>query len=221
MLDEIGTPDHAEPWIRAAVDRGDRLMGFGHRVYKTDDPRSLFLRDVARSLGGAQVEFAEQVERTAVEVLGELKPGRKLYTNVEFYAGIVMDTCGIPARCSPRPSRRAGSSAGPPTSSSRRPTTGSSARRPLRRAAPTPAGPERLTTSPDDREAWEARAGSDGERKLGGTVRCAVSGLRQSHSPVGPWVGRSPGAPQSIRGAGHAARSATLPGCADSRRRSG
>ena len=75
---------------------GDRIMGFGHRVYKTDDPRSLFLRDVARSLGGTLVDFAEQVERTAVEVLAELKPGRQLYTNVEFFAGVVMHTCGIP-----------------------------------------------------------------------------------------------------------------------------
>ncbi len=96
MLDEIGTPDRAEAWVRAAVDRGDRIMGFGHRVYKTDDPRSVFLRHVARSLGGDLVDFAEQVERTAVDVLAELKPGRQLYTNVEFFAGVVMHTCGVP-----------------------------------------------------------------------------------------------------------------------------
>lgn len=96
MLDDIGTPDRAEAWIRQAMSRGDRIMGFGHRVYKTDDPRSTFLREVARSLGGDLVDFAEQVERTAVEVLAELKPGRRLYTNVEFYAGVVMHTCGIP-----------------------------------------------------------------------------------------------------------------------------
>ncbi len=96
MLDSIGTPDRAEAWIRAAVERGDRIMGFGHRVYKTDDPRSLFLRDVARSLGGPLVDFAEEVERTTVEVLADLKPGRQLYTNVEFFAGVVMHTCGIP-----------------------------------------------------------------------------------------------------------------------------
>ncbi len=96
MLDSIGTPDRAEAWIREAVLRGDRIMGFGHRVYKTDDPRSVFLRDVARSLGGDLVDFAEQVERTTVDVLAELKPGRQLYTNVEFFAGVVMHTCGIP-----------------------------------------------------------------------------------------------------------------------------
>jgi citrate synthase len=96
MLDSIGTIDHADAWIRDAVERGDRLMGFGHRVYKTDDPRSVLLRSVAEHLGGLQVEFAKQVEQRAVEILAELKPGRKLYTNVEFYAGIVMDICGVP-----------------------------------------------------------------------------------------------------------------------------
>jgi citrate synthase len=96
MLDAIGSADNAEPWLRAAVERGDRLMGFGHRVYKTDDPRSLMLREVAESLGGEKMELARCIEATAIRVLDELKPGRKLYTNVEFYAGIVMDSCGIP-----------------------------------------------------------------------------------------------------------------------------
>jgi citrate synthase len=96
MLDEIGTADRAEAWLRDAVERGDRLMGFGHRVYKTDDPRSLMLREVADSLGGDKMELARHIEATAVRVLEELKPGRRLYTNVEFYAGIVMDRCGIP-----------------------------------------------------------------------------------------------------------------------------
>ncbi len=96
MLDEIGTPDRADAWLRDAVGRGDRLMGFGHRVYKTDDPRSVFLADVARRLHGPLVDFAAEVEARAVAVLAELKPGRRLYTNVEFYAGVVMSTCGIP-----------------------------------------------------------------------------------------------------------------------------
>ncbi|GIU89088.1 MAG: hypothetical protein KatS3mg010_0187 [Acidimicrobiia bacterium] len=96
MLDEIGTADRAEAWLRAAVERGDRLMGFGHRVYKTDDPRSLMLREVADSLGGEKMELARHIEATAIRVLDELKPGRRLYTNVEFYAGIVMDAAGVP-----------------------------------------------------------------------------------------------------------------------------
>ena len=96
MLDAIGTPERADAHIRAAVERGERIMGFGHRVYKTDDPRSLLLRSVTERLGGPLVEFSQSVERTTVDVLAELKPGRQLYTNVEFYAGVVMHTCGIP-----------------------------------------------------------------------------------------------------------------------------
>ncbi len=96
MLDAIGTPDRAKAWIREAVTRGDRIMGFGHRVYKTDDPRSVFLREVARALGGPLFEFAEEVEQITVATLAELKPGRRLYANVEYFAGVVMHTCGIP-----------------------------------------------------------------------------------------------------------------------------
>jgi citrate synthase len=96
MLDAIGSADRAEAYLRDAVARGDRIMGFGHRVYKTDDPRSLLLRSVSEHLGGPLVEFSQAVERTTVDVLAELKPGRQLYTNVEFYAGVVMHTCGIP-----------------------------------------------------------------------------------------------------------------------------
>jgi citrate synthase len=97
MLDEIQTPDRAEAWVRTAVERGDRIMGFGHRVYKTDDPRSVMLRSVAERLGGPRVELARAVERTVIDTLAELKPGRQLYTNVEFYAGVVMEEVGLPA----------------------------------------------------------------------------------------------------------------------------
>jgi len=96
MLDAIGTPDKAEPWIRASVMKGERIMGFGHRIYKTDDPRSVMLRGVAERLGGDMVDFAKKVETTVVEVLAELKPGRNLYANVEFYAGVVMNEVGLP-----------------------------------------------------------------------------------------------------------------------------
>ena len=95
-LDAIGTPEHTEEWVRRAVDGGERIMGFGHAVYKTADPRSVMLRDIARSLGGPRVDFAVQVEETVERVLAELKPGRELHTNVEFYAGVVMEQCGIP-----------------------------------------------------------------------------------------------------------------------------
>jgi citrate synthase len=96
MLDDIGSPDRAEAWVRAAVGRGDRIMGFGHRVYKGKDPRSALLREVATTVGGPTAEFATSVEDTIVRVLAEEKPGRALNANVEFYAGVVMDACGIP-----------------------------------------------------------------------------------------------------------------------------
>ncbi|HET8619244.1 MAG TPA: citrate/2-methylcitrate synthase [Acidimicrobiales bacterium] len=96
LLDAIGTPENARPYLVDAVTNGEKIMGFGHRVYKTDDPRSLFLRDVAERIGAEKVGFARQVEQTVVDVLAELKPGRNLYANVEFYAGVVMEHTGLP-----------------------------------------------------------------------------------------------------------------------------
>ncbi|WP_329349192.1 citrate synthase/methylcitrate synthase [Streptomyces sp. NBC_01261] len=95
-LDAIGTPDRIDPWIRARVLAGDRIMGFGHAIYRTEDPRSRMLREVAQQFGGPRVEFAVEVERQVETILAELKPGRELHTNVEFYAGLVMELCGLP-----------------------------------------------------------------------------------------------------------------------------
>jgi citrate synthase len=96
MLDAIGSPENAEPWLRHAIEHGDKLMGFGHRIYKTIDPRSQLLHEVARELHSERVEFSEIVEKTAVELLAELKPGRELYANVEFYAGVVLEAASLP-----------------------------------------------------------------------------------------------------------------------------
>ncbi|MFJ2155733.1 citrate synthase/methylcitrate synthase [Streptomyces sp. NPDC087856] len=95
-LDAIGTPDRIDPWIRERVLAGDRIMGFGHAIYRTEDPRSRMLREVAQQFGGPRVEFAVEVERQVEAILAELKPGRELHTNVEFYAGLVMELCGLP-----------------------------------------------------------------------------------------------------------------------------
>jgi citrate synthase len=97
LLDAIGTIENARPHVVDLVHRGEVIMGFGHAVYKTEDPRSLFLRDVAERIHAEKLVFAAEVERTVVEVLKELKPGRNLYANVEFYAGVVMDHCGLPS----------------------------------------------------------------------------------------------------------------------------
>ncbi|MFC9459196.1 citrate synthase/methylcitrate synthase [Streptomyces sp. NPDC058430] len=95
-LDAIGTPDRIDGWIRERVLAGDRIMGFGHPVYRTEDPRSRMLRGIAERFGGPTVEFAVEVERHVESILAELKPGRELHTNVEFYAGVVMELCGLP-----------------------------------------------------------------------------------------------------------------------------
>ncbi|UXY38276.1 citrate synthase/methylcitrate synthase [Streptomyces albidocamelliae] len=95
-LDAIGTPERIDSWIRERVLAGDRIMGFGHAVYRTEDPRSRMLRETALAFGGPRVEFAVEVERRVEAILAELKPGRELHTNVEFYAGVVMELCGLP-----------------------------------------------------------------------------------------------------------------------------
>ncbi|MFG3660408.1 citrate synthase/methylcitrate synthase [Streptomyces sp. NPDC047706] len=95
-LDAIGTVDRIDPWIRERVLAGDRIMGFGHPVYRTEDPRSRMLRGIAQEFGGPLVDFAVEVERRVETILAELKPGRELHTNVEFYAGVVMELCGLP-----------------------------------------------------------------------------------------------------------------------------
>lgn len=101
MLDDIGSPERADAWVRARVQRGERIMGFGHAVYRTEDPRSRLLRGVAQrlraeGLASERVDVAVTVEQTVLRVLDELKPGRSLRTNVELYAAVVMEACGIP-----------------------------------------------------------------------------------------------------------------------------
>lgn len=96
MLDEIGTPDRAGAWIDDALARGERLMGFGHRVYRTDDPRGALLREIGVGLGGPLVDLALEVEQTALERLARRSPHRPLRTNVEYWAGVVMATVGVP-----------------------------------------------------------------------------------------------------------------------------
>jgi citrate synthase len=72
-------------------------MGFGHRVYRTDDPRSAALKETALALGGPVVELAVAVERIALDCLERKYPERQLRTNVEYYAGVVLHECGLPA----------------------------------------------------------------------------------------------------------------------------
>jgi citrate synthase len=95
-LEAIGEPANAATWVRAAIEGGQRIMGFGHPVFRTDDPRSVMLRGVAQGIGGELVDFAVTVERIITETLAELHPDHPLYANVEYYAGVVMSLCGLP-----------------------------------------------------------------------------------------------------------------------------
>lgn len=95
-LDAIGTPDRAARWVRAEVAAGRRIMGFGHAVYRAPDPRSALLREVAERLGGPLVDRAVAVEAEILATLAEMKPDRPLPSNVEYYAGVIMETVGLP-----------------------------------------------------------------------------------------------------------------------------
>lgn len=93
-LDRAG--EHPERWIVDELGAGRRLMGFGHAVYRTADPRSELLREVARGLGGARVAQALAFQEEAERQLAQRRPQRPLHANVEFYAAVVMEQCGIP-----------------------------------------------------------------------------------------------------------------------------
>ena len=99
MIEEIGTADRADGWIRDAVQHGKRIMGFGHRIYKVRDPRAEVLYKAAWLLAeetGEQssLDLAKEVERVAVQVLLDEKPGRNLNTNVEFYTALLLRDVG-------------------------------------------------------------------------------------------------------------------------------
>jgi len=96
MLDEVEASGDAEQWVKDALDRGERLMGFGHRVYRAEDPRARVLRRTARELGSARVEVAEALEQAALAELHARKPDRVLATNVEFWSAVVLDYAEVP-----------------------------------------------------------------------------------------------------------------------------
>jgi len=96
MLDEIGSVERAGSWIADAMARGQRLMGFGHRVYRTEDPRAACLRETAEAIGAPRFALARAVEIEALGRLRRAKPDRVLATNVEFWAAVVLEAAGIP-----------------------------------------------------------------------------------------------------------------------------
>ena len=97
MLDEVAEMGDAERYVKALLDRGERLMGFGHRVYRAEDPRARVLRRTARELRSERYEVAEALEQAALAELKARKPDRVLATNVEFWSAVVLDMAEVPA----------------------------------------------------------------------------------------------------------------------------
>jgi citrate synthase len=101
MLEEVAAMGDAERWVRDALANRKRIMGFGHRIYRAEDPRSRLLKRTARELGAPQIEVAEELEQVALRALQERHPERVLATNVEYYSAIVLDVAEIPPPLAP------------------------------------------------------------------------------------------------------------------------
>jgi len=101
MLDDVMALGDAERWVNEALGAGKRIMGFGHRIYRAEDPRSRLLKRTAQELGSQYVEVAEELERVALAALQERHPERVLATNVEYYSAVVLDVADIPPALAP------------------------------------------------------------------------------------------------------------------------
>ena len=96
MLDDVEAEGDAERYVKALLDRGERLMGFGHRVYRAEDPRARVLRRTSQEIGSRRVEVAEALENAALAELKARRPDRVLATNVEFWSAVVLDFAEVP-----------------------------------------------------------------------------------------------------------------------------
>ena len=96
MLDDVAAAGDAERYVKQVLDSGQRLMGFGHRVYRAEDPRARVLRRTAREIGAPRVEVAEALEQAALAELQARRPDRVLATNVEFWSAVVLDFAEVP-----------------------------------------------------------------------------------------------------------------------------
>ena len=97
MIEEVERTGDAQAYVRGILDRGERLMGFGHRVYRAQDPRAKVLRRTAKELGAPRYDVALALEEAALSELRERRPDRVLETNVEFWAAIMLDFAEVPA----------------------------------------------------------------------------------------------------------------------------
>src|SRR4051794_20093168 len=96
MLDDVEETGDAERYVKEVLDRGERLMGFGHRVYRAEDPRARVLRRTAREIGAPRLQVAEALEQAALAELEARRPDRVLATNVEFWSAVILDYANVP-----------------------------------------------------------------------------------------------------------------------------
>jgi len=101
MLDAAAQAGDVDRYVNDLLDRGDRLMGFGHRVYRAEDPRARLLRGTAKELGAPRYDVAEELEQAALAALRRKSPDRPLETNVEFWSAVVLDVADIPPALAP------------------------------------------------------------------------------------------------------------------------
>jgi citrate synthase len=101
MLDAAAESGDPESYVQGLIERGERLMGFGHRVYRAEDPRARLLKGTAKELGAPRYEVADQLEQAALAALREKSPDRPLETNVEFWSAVVLDVADVPPQLAP------------------------------------------------------------------------------------------------------------------------
>ena len=101
MLDAAAEAGDPAGYVNGLIERGERLMGFGHRVYRAEDPRARLLRGTAKELGAPRYDVAEELERAALAALRKKSPDRPLETNVEFWSAVVLDVAAVPPELAP------------------------------------------------------------------------------------------------------------------------
>jgi len=101
MLDAAAESGDPESYVNGLIERGERLMGFGHRVYRAEDPRARLLKGTAKELGAPRYDVAAELEQAALVALRKKSPDRPLETNVEFWSAVVLDVADIPPQLAP------------------------------------------------------------------------------------------------------------------------
>jgi citrate synthase len=101
MLDEVARTGDPESYVKSILSEHGKIMGFGHRVYRAEDPRSRILKRVAQEVGSPRIEVAEALEEAALAALREYKPDYVIATNVEFYSAVLLDAADVPPDLTP------------------------------------------------------------------------------------------------------------------------